>query len=68
MRLLETRTLTLKSFFDNIPPYAILSQCWEEEEVILPELDDLEKARLKKGFSKIEKSCAQAIKDGFNYC
>jgi hypothetical protein len=35
MRLMDTRTLELKSFFDEIPPYAILSHCWEEEEVIL---------------------------------
>ena len=68
MRLLDTHTLKLTSFFNNIPPYAILSHCWEEEEVILPDLDDLEKARTKKGFRKIEKSCAQAIKDGFDYC
>lgn len=68
MRLLDTHNLQLKSFFDKIPPYAILSHCWEEEEVLLPDLNDLDKARAKKGFSKIEGSCAQAIKDGFDYC
>jgi hypothetical protein len=58
MRLLDTRTLQLRSFFDDLPSYAILSHCWEEGEVILPDLDDLEKARTKKGFSKIENSFA----------
>jgi len=67
MRLLNTRTLQLESFFNDLPPYAILSHCWEAEEVILPDLDDPQKARTKKGFSKIEKSCAQAIKDDFDY-
>jgi hypothetical protein len=65
---MDTRTLELKSFFDEIPPYAILSHCWEEEEVILSDLDDLERAKAKKGFSKIEKTCAQALKDGLDYC
>jgi hypothetical protein len=30
MRLLNTRTMKLESYFNNIPPYAILSHCWEE--------------------------------------
>jgi hypothetical protein len=68
MRLLDTRTLELKSFFENTPRYAILSHCWEEEEVVFSDLTNLEEARAKKGFSKIEKTSAQAIKDGFDYC
>ncbi|KAH5121083.1 hypothetical protein HBH71_052550 [Parastagonospora nodorum] len=68
MRLLHTRTLELKSFFENIPPYAILSHCWEEEEVVFSDLADLDAAKKKLGFSKIEKTCAQAVKDGFDWC
>lgn len=68
MRLLDTRTFTLESYFDDVPPYAILSHCWEEEEVIFSDLQDLDAARRKKGFVKIENTCAQAIKDGFDYC
>ena len=39
MRLLNTTTLTLHSFFDNdIPPYAILSHRWDEEEILFQDL------------------------------
>ena len=68
MRLLDVRTLTLTSYYDNIPRYAILSHCWEKEEVVFSDLSDLETAKTKRGFSKIGKTCAQAIKDGFDYC
>jgi hypothetical protein len=68
MRLLKTRDFVLESFFDIVPPYAILSHCWEDEEVVFSDLTDLQAARKKKGFSKIEKTCARAAKDGFDYC
>jgi hypothetical protein len=68
MRLLNTRTLELHSFFENIPPYAILSHCWEEDEVVFSDLADLDAAKNKLGFAKIEKACAQAVKDEFKYC
>ena len=45
MRLLDARTFRLKTFFNNIPPYAILSHCWEDEEVVFSDLDDLEEAK-----------------------
>ncbi|KAH6858958.1 heterokaryon incompatibility protein-domain-containing protein, partial [Alternaria rosae] len=67
MRLLDTRTLELKAFVDSIPPYAILSHCWTDDEVVFSDLADLEQARKKKGFSKIEKTCELAIGDGFDY-
>jgi hypothetical protein len=55
MRLLNARTFKLKTFFDNIPPYAILSHCWDDEEVVFSDLDDIEQARKKKGFAKLQK-------------
>ena len=67
MRLLDARTFRLKTFFNNIPPYAILSHCWEDEEVVFSDLDDLEEARKKKGFAKLQKTCELAIEDGFEY-
>lgn len=67
MRLLNARTFKLKTFFNNIPPYAILSHCWEDEEVVYSDLDDLEQARKKKGFAKLQKTCELAIEDGFDY-
>lgn len=67
MRLLNARTLALKTFVDDIPPYAILSHCWEDDEVVISDLSDLEYAKTKKGFWKIEKTCGEAIKDGLDY-
>lgn len=67
MRLLDARTFELKSFVDEHPPYAILSHCWEDEEVIYADLLDLASAKLKSGFSKVGNTCQQALKDGFDY-
>lgn len=68
MRLLNTTTLELVEFLGNIPPYAILSHTWEEEEVLLADLQDMTRARTKKGFDKIVRSCAQAVRDGLEWC
>lgn len=67
MRLLDAHTLELKSFVDKQPSYAILSHCWEDEEVIHADLFDLDAAKSKKGFSKVHNTCEQAVKDGFDY-
>ena len=63
MRLLNVHTFELETFFDNIPQYAILSHCWEDEEVVFSDLDDLEQARKKGGFAKVQKTCEVAIED-----
>jgi hypothetical protein len=67
MRLLDARTLELKTFVDKIPPYVVLSHCWEDEEVVFSDLADLERARKKKGFGKLKNTCELALTDGFNY-
>ncbi|KAI4943497.1 hypothetical protein J4E91_009407 [Alternaria rosae] len=67
MRLLDARTLELKTFVHIIPPYAILSHCWTDEEVVFSDLADLGQARKKKGFAKIQKTCELAVADGFDY-
>jgi hypothetical protein len=59
--------LELHTFVDNIPPYAILSHCWKDEEVVFSDLADLDVAKKKKGYSKIEKTCELALHDGYNY-
>ena len=67
MRLLNTTTQTLHDFHDNqIPPYAILSHTWGEEEVTL---QDLEKpsSKLRTGYAKITSCCALALSDGLQY-
>jgi hypothetical protein len=72
MRLLNAHTLKLESFFgtsssERTPPYAILSHCWEDDEVLFADLSDLDTARKKKGFTKIEKTCEQTIKDKLKF-
>ena len=67
MRLLDTTTFKLKSFVENVPSYAILSHCWEDDEVLFSDLSDLVEAKRKKGFAKVAKTCEQAVKDGFEY-
>jgi hypothetical protein len=67
MRLLHARTLELKTFVDAIPPYAMLSHCWEDEEVVFTDLADLNVAKEKKGYRKIEKTCELALHNGFAY-
>ncbi|KAK3943377.1 heterokaryon incompatibility protein-domain-containing protein, partial [Diplogelasinospora grovesii] len=37
MRLLNTRTFELRTFFGQVPPYAILSHTWESEETTFDE-------------------------------
>lgn len=47
--------------------YAILSHTWEEEEVSFQEFQDLEFARTRKGFAKIEMTCLFAKSQGYPY-
>ncbi|KAM7187328.1 HET domain containing protein, partial [Rhypophila sp. PSN 637] len=68
MRLLHTQSLSLSEFYgDDIPPYAILSHRWGQEEVTF---DDLTKglAPTRQGFAKLQGFCRQAAADGFEYC
>ncbi|KAK3334140.1 heterokaryon incompatibility protein-domain-containing protein [Cercophora scortea] len=68
MRLLNTETLRMEEFFEaNLPPYAILSHTWEKEEVLLPDMADLAKARQKAGFAKIKGACALARRQQYEY-
>ena len=64
MRLLNslTREPTLFLSDDEIPPYAILSHTWEDEEVSLQDISHQE-AKLKKGYNKIKYACDQALGD-----
>ncbi len=70
MRLLNAINFELKDFpHDQIPPYAILSHTWgaAEEEVIFQDMVDLERARRKPGFEKIQGCCQQARRDKFEW-
>jgi hypothetical protein len=68
MRLINMRTYGLEEFYDNaIPPYAILSHTWGDQEVLIYDMSDLEKAKRKKGFKKITYACEQAHADYLSY-
>lgn len=61
MWLINTITLKLKFFTPpRVPSYAILSHTWGDEEVSFQEFQDLDKAMLKAGFAKIQKTCQLA--------
>ena len=69
MYLLNTLSLTHHRFLgDNVPPYAILSHTWGDEEVLFQDIAKLiSEFQHLKGFSKIAKCCALARSDGWEY-
>ncbi|KAI9147293.1 Vegetative incompatibility protein [Paramyrothecium foliicola] len=67
MRLINCFTLSVEDQTSNVPPYVILSHTWEEEEVTLKDMENLEHAMQKKGFDKIEKTCQMAIAMRYHY-
>jgi hypothetical protein len=69
MRLLEYHNngkFSLTEFFDNIPPYAILSHTWGLEEVTFKDMIE-GNGRSKTGFDKIRFCGEQASRDGLYY-
>lgn len=50
----------------NIPPYAILSHTWGDQEVLFQDMRD-ETGRSKQGYFKIELCVQQAKRDGLDY-
>lgn len=71
MRLLNTITLRLEEFHSPIPPYAILSHCWETDEVTFEDisytLDQDASITRKAGWQKIRGSCRQALQQDYRY-
>jgi len=69
MRLLDAQSLEVVKFFGKeIPPYAILSHTWgdDDDEVSYQDIKT-RRAREKKGFAKIRYCCKQALADGIHY-
>ncbi|KAI1407533.1 HET-domain-containing protein [Hypoxylon sp. FL1857] len=67
--LLNAKTKKLSDFLEsNVPPYAILSHTWGNDEVTF---DDIRSAlplyRFKEGWKKIRWCCRQALKDDLEY-
>ncbi|KAG6995749.1 hypothetical protein G7Y79_00042g078540 [Physcia stellaris] len=67
MRLLHASSLELKDFPANlIPPYAILSHTWGEDEVLYTDIQE-GKPKGNAGYKKIQQSCKRAAADGYEY-
>ncbi|BCS01111.1 uncharacterized protein AKAW2_51452S [Aspergillus luchuensis] len=72
MRLLntclsDTGHFLIQEFFDyELPPYAILSHTWGEEEVTFQEINAMG-AKEKSGYNKIIQCCSVARADGYKY-
>lgn len=63
MRLLHAQTKQFAEFFDQIPPYAILSHTWGSDELTFRQMEQ-------KGYTpskKIDGCCEQALKDDLKY-
>jgi hypothetical protein len=68
MRLLNTTTLKLESFFDHRRPrYAILSHTWGSEEVTFQDIQQIYTARRLAGFGKVQKCCEVARGLGYEW-
>ncbi|THU88009.1 HET-domain-containing protein, partial [Dendrothele bispora CBS 962.96] len=60
MRLLNTKTFVVKEFLtdSDIPPFAILSHTWGDNEVTFQDIQNLETAKKKgAGWRKVENAC-----------
>ena len=72
MRLLNTKVsdtgnFEIKEFRDDeIPPYAILSHAWDEEEVTFQDMQGT-RAPNKKGYEKVKRCCSVARASEFEY-
>jgi hypothetical protein len=68
MWLIDTQSLALV-FHANVPAksYVILSHTWEDDEVSFQDFQDIEFARTKRGFTKIETICRFARERQYRY-
>jgi hypothetical protein len=67
MRLLYIETKQLKEFHNATDVlYAILSHCWEEDEVLYQDIVNTTAVE-RKGYEKIRNFCNVAARDGFQY-
>lgn len=69
MRLINTKEIRLEKFFrtGKIPPYAILSHTWGDDEVSLQHFQNIFFRSSRKGFSKIKLACQEARRQGLDY-
>ncbi|KAM0276195.1 hypothetical protein ACHAQH_007002 [Verticillium albo-atrum] len=69
MRLIHAKTYELHEFFaGDVPPYAILSHTWADDEVIYHDIKNLNaEVKHKQGFLKIKYACDAATIDEIKY-
>lgn len=70
MRLINTKSLQLKEFLSDEPPYAILSHTWaaDADEVTFQEFRKRKKVtRAKPGYKKIQRAAEQARENGYEW-
>ncbi|GJC85165.1 vegetative incompatibility protein HET-E-1 [Colletotrichum liriopes] len=67
MRLLHTTRLEVVYFAADVPPYAILSHTWDDEEVTFQDVQSSGTAKQMRGYAKLEESCSLASGEGFEY-
>jgi hypothetical protein len=71
MRLLNSVTLELHEFFgSDIPPYAILSHTWSNDEISYQDMQTANYASptsQRAGYQKVKRCCEYAAADGFEY-
>lgn len=69
MRLIDVNTYELKEFWgSDIPPYAILSHTWADDEVSCSDMQErLGAAKQKASFNKIRGCCIEAVKHGLKW-
>jgi Heterokaryon incompatibility protein (HET) len=69
MRLLNVQNYKMREFpASRVPKYAILSHTWRDQEIQFQAMDrDLESAKSKPEFFKIQKTCETAQKDGIQF-
>ncbi|KAK5659604.1 hypothetical protein OQA88_808 [Cercophora sp. LCS_1] len=68
MRLIDVETLSLQWFFSEIPPYAVFSHLWEQDEVTFSEMTAGPKlAEAKRGFVKIQRASLHTRQAGLRY-
>lgn len=71
MRLLNTQTWEMKEFIseDQVPPYAILSHTWDDEEVTFQQWEARAQADIThlQGYKKIKTFCIKAAENGFQW-
>ncbi|KAF6800314.1 het domain protein [Colletotrichum musicola] len=67
MWLLNAITHKLQMFGSDVPAYAILSHTWGDDEVTFQDIQDLNRARSKTSYSKIQGTCDEALRHNISW-